>query len=97
MEPNTGWVGVMSFQIRNDGTWVTGPGRMQFSDRWNGSQNFYAGSTTQVQVWVRPSDGHLWVYYDWGQWVDLGFGTCFGNTIVWDGYMMTFGAPTTIK
>ncbi len=45
-----------------DGSWgFYGTANLEFSDRWNGSQNFNINAVEQVQIWISNS-GQIWIY-----------------------------------
>ena len=60
-DPNTGW--------------ISGQVRQIFSDRNTGAptyQPYNLAAADSLMIWIRPSDGHLWINnLTWGGWQDF--------------------------
>ena len=55
--------------------WISGQLRQLFSDRTTGAPNYQPyniAAPDSLMIWIRPSDGHVWINnLTWGGWQDF--------------------------
>jgi hypothetical protein len=70
------------YDLKWDGTWLHSTDKIQFSDRYNGSQNFNINEMEPSAIWIDQS-GHLWIRNDlYNSWIVSGYDmSCVGGLI----------------
>jgi hypothetical protein len=58
--------------VELNGSYLYGTANLEFSDRYNGTQNFNINATEQTQLWIDQT-GHVWFYdNNYGYWIVSG-------------------------
>jgi hypothetical protein len=57
------YVTYSSGELQLSGSYLYGAAPLQFSDRWDGNQNFAVNGNEHTEVWINQT-GTLWIYSD---------------------------------